>query len=82
MGERERMTDKDSIVAFLEGLADDACIEHKPMIYSIINSVDYADKVSHLPNCNDCGKRKTCKHLPPLGEFVRINCFDWESVNK
>lgn len=28
-----------------------------------------------LPDCNDCGARKTCKHVPKLGEDARINCF-------
>ena len=34
--------------------------------------------VSELPSCNDCGKKRTCEHLPRLGANVRINCPLWE----
>ena len=34
----------------------------------------HSEKISKLPDCNDCGKSGHCDYEPPLGEWVRINC--------
>lgn len=34
--------------------------------------------VRRLHDCNDCGKKRTCEHVPRLGADVRINCHLWE----
>lgn len=38
----------------------------------------HSEAVSKLPECNDCGKKRTCQHVPRLGAYTRINCFLWE----
>ncbi|WP_298535678.1 hypothetical protein [uncultured Methanobrevibacter sp.] len=48
--------------------------EVKEILQRCITAIDYMDKVSHLPNCNDCAIYHVCSHAPRLGEQVRINC--------
>lgn len=38
----------------------------------------HSEGVSKLPDCNDCGKAKTCEYKPRLGAYTRINCPLWE----
>lgn len=40
------------------------------------NSLQYKEEITKLPDCNTCG-RGDCDKRPGLGEYVRINCFDW-----
>lgn len=34
----------------------------------------HSERVSSLPNCNDCAKKRDCEYLPDWGKDVRINC--------
>ena len=36
------------------------------------------ERISRLPDCNNCGKQKTCEYLPDWGGNTRINCPLWE----
>ena len=47
-------------------------------LYHAMDCVQYFHRISKLPNCNTCGKKDTCPHVPKPGESVRINCFDWK----
>ncbi len=55
--------------------------EIKDVFRKAIDCIDYVEYIEQFHDCNDCGKRK-CPHRPKMGEFVRINCFDWESIKK
>ena len=44
------------------------------LLYHAADCIQYYDRVSRLPDCNDCGKNPGCKYLPKPGEQVRINC--------
>ena len=58
---------------------------HDEVIWALeraIGYVNYAKRISALPNCNDCGKRRDCEHKPKLGETVRINCYDWVAPSR
>lgn len=46
----------------------------KDILYRIIDAIDYMDRISKLPDCNDCAISNVCMHAPKLGEQVRINC--------
>ena len=35
-------------------------------------------RIMSLPNCNNCGKNRSCEYTPKPGEFVRVNCPLWE----
>lgn len=37
----------------------------------------YYAKVAAQSDCNDCGKARTCPHVPRPGAIVRINCPLW-----
>ena len=37
----------------------------------------YYARVASQNDCNDCGSRRTCQHVPRAGEIVRINCPLW-----
>ena len=39
-----------------------------------IEAIDYMDRISKLPDCNDCAISNVCMHAPKIGEPVRINC--------
>ena len=41
--------------------------------------IRYYERVTSYHDCNDCGKKKTCRHVPRLGELTRINCPLWVS---
>ena len=43
---------------------------------------EHAERVAALPNCNDCGHRGDCGHVPKTGEMVRINCPLWAPMPK
>lgn len=45
------------------------------------SKIIYADTISKLHSCNDCGLRD-CVHRPKLGDVVRINCFAWVDTQK
>lgn len=38
----------------------------------------HSERVSELPNCNDCGKALSCEYKPRWGAPARINCPLWE----
>lgn len=38
----------------------------------------HSEGVSKLPDCNDCGKARSCEYKPRLGAYTRINCPLWE----
>jgi len=38
----------------------------------------HSQRISQLPSCNDCAKKKDCNIQPPLGDWCRINCFNFE----
>ena len=44
------------------------------LLYHAADCIQYYDRVSCLPDCNDCGRAKECEYLPKPGEQVRINC--------
>ena len=50
--------------------------EVKKTLYHIIDAINYAERITQLPCCNDCG-RKNCSYAPNVGEYTRINCFYW-----
>lgn len=39
----------------------------------------HSDSISHLPDCNTCGKKakENCEFMPRCGDWVRINCAFW-----
>lgn len=43
--------------------------------------VVYMAKLSSLPNCNTCSRKK-CDMKPKIGEICRINCFYWEGEER
>ena len=47
--------------------------------YYLIDCLDYFREVSNVPDCNNCGKKRTCKYVPAWGDLVRINCSMWEA---
>ena len=50
--------------------------ELKSYLYKMIDLINYAENVTSLPDCNDCG-RKSCSYQPRPGEWTRINCAHW-----
>lgn len=38
----------------------------------------FANRVSSLPTCNDCGETKDCPFKPQWGDSVRYNCHLWK----
>ena len=42
----------------------------------------HSERVSELPNCNDCGKVLSCEYKPRWGAPARINCPLWEKAVK
>ena len=48
-------------------------------LYTVADCVMYYHRISQLNDCNNCGKKLNCEHLPEWGDNVRINCFAWES---
>lgn len=45
----------------------------------MINAINYIDRKAQQHDCNDCEKgiKRTCEHLPGIGEDTRINCPLW-----
>lgn len=39
----------------------------------------HSEAVSKLPDCNTCGKRRSCEYVPRLGAYTRPNCPHWEA---
>lgn len=37
----------------------------------------HSERVAAQNDCNDCGKKRTCQYVPPVGTFTRINCPLW-----
>ena len=37
----------------------------------------FTRRINKLPDCNDCGRKKSCEYAPRLGKQVRINCPLW-----
>lgn len=52
--------------------------EISKLLHHMADALQLADRVSKQHNCNDCGKKGTCEHMPKLGETARINCPLWE----
>lgn len=52
--------------------------EISKLLHHMADALQPADMVSKQNNCNDCGKKGTCEHMPKWGEPVRINCPLWE----
>lgn len=44
------------------------------ILHYIADCIQYYERVSCLPDCNDCGRNPECEYLPKPGEQVRINC--------
>lgn len=38
----------------------------------------YYDRISKLPDCNECGRKENCEYLPRYGDYCRINCPFWK----
>lgn len=45
----------------------------------LIAEAEAWQKISALPDCNDCARRQICPDAPGLGRYVRINCAGWEA---
>lgn len=52
--------------------------EISKLLHHMADALQLADRVSKQNNCNNCGKKGTCEHVPKWGEPVRINCPLWE----
>ncbi len=48
--------------------------EIKDILLRLIDSLDYMDRMSKLPDCNDCAISNVCMYAPKVGDPVRINC--------
>jgi len=48
------------------------------LLHHIADAVLLANRVSKQHNCNDCGIKKTCRHVPEWGDLVRVNCPLWK----
>lgn len=55
--------------------------EFARMLSFVAECVYYYDRVTSYPDCNTCGKQKTCGYCPKPGEQTRINCPLWENKN-
>lgn len=44
----------------------------------LAEAIRYYEETIALPDCNTCGKKKTCGYCPKIGERTRINCPLWE----
>ena len=42
----------------------------------------HSEAVAKLSNCNDCGLRNICEHVPQPGHMARINCPLWQAEEK
>lgn len=42
----------------------------------------HSEAVAKLSNCNDCGLRNICEHVPQPGHMARINCPLWKAEEK
>ena len=49
----------------------------RSILYGLIDMIDYYNRITKLPDCNDCGKRSVCRYAPDAGDYVRINCPLW-----
>ena len=50
----------------------------RALVYAA-DCIRYYERVSSYNDCNNCGKKTTCRYAPKLGETTRINCPLWES---
>lgn len=37
----------------------------------------HSEAISKLHNCNDCGRKVGCAIAPRLGDYCRVNCYEW-----
>lgn len=44
------------------------------VVHHIADCILYYERLSSLPDCNTCGKQRSCKYRPAWGDPVRINC--------
>lgn len=49
------------------------------MLYHVADCLTVYQRIISYPDCNTCGKKKTCEYCPKLGEQTRINCPLYES---
>ena len=42
----------------------------------------HSNRISELNSCNDCGLANICEKRPELGQYCRINCYDWSGKNE
>lgn len=52
--------------------------EIRKTLYELLDLLNYADRIASLPDCNDCGAKRTCMYCPEIGQQVRINCPLWK----
>lgn len=48
------------------------------MLQHVADCVLYYQRMSALPNCNDCGIENECEYRPEWGAPVRVNCPLWK----
>ena len=63
-------------------LENNSCIDIAALLIKAADCIRYAERISALHDCNDCGKVKTCEYLPRIGENTRINCPLWMGANE
>lgn len=42
----------------------------------------HSNMVAALNDCNNCGAKEDCEHVPQPGQFTRINCPLWQAEEK
>lgn len=50
----------------------------KEVLYKMIDAINFMERISGLPDCNDCGKKCKCEYEPMVGQYTRINCPLWK----
>ena len=49
----------------------------KAELYKIIDIIDYFERMTSLPDCNNCQAKDKCSFIPEPGQYVRVNCPLW-----
>ncbi len=73
-GYEEQIVNEAIMEAYQKGQADareDLC---KGCAYK-----SYYAQIAAQGDCNDCGKARSCQHVPHPGSIVRINCPLWRA---
>lgn len=60
-------------------MADITSENLKHYLYALVDRVDFFDKVTALPNCNNCAKKNACEYAPQVGQALRFNCPLWSN---